>query len=428
MSWAAVTTLTTAPASAQSGALGIYESPAETAQASQPKRRHSAGEKSKHAVQSEPAKLPTNGQMQLVISIAKQRVAVFNDGKQIAEAPVSTGQAGHLTPLGVFAVISKARYHASNIYSGAPMPYMHRITWSGIALHEGVLPGYPASHGCIRMPGHFVSKLFAASKLGMRVVITRDPAAPVEFASDRLFVPRKAEDLPMAINTTPDVQRLVEIAAAQAGLMMENADAKPAGVQIAEAKPAEITGSVVEPAAPQAIVKLPGNMSDRVPAAAMPAIAKPIAEMPKRKGAVQVFVSRKEGKMYVRQGFAPLFDAPVKIAEPDKPWGTHIFTAMEIDNGKVRWTALTIPSGYAGKADDHRGRKVSPKEIARQEKRASDLANAPAPAVALERFELPKDAVERIEALLAPGSSLIVSDNALSDETGTDTDFIVATQ
>jgi hypothetical protein len=139
--------------------------------------------------------------------------------------------------------------------------------------------------------------------------------------------------------------------------------------------------------------------------------------------------------MYVRQGFAPLFDAPIKIANPDQPWGTHVFTVMDIKDGAARWTSLTIPSGFAakdakaknGKNEDYRGRKLSQKEIERREKREQDLANAPAADVALERFELPQDAVERIAPLLAAGSSLIVSDNGLSDETGRDTDFIVAT-
>src|SRR5262249_17209506 len=90
-------------------------------------------------------------QMPLIInvSIARQRVTVYDANGLFAEAPVSTGMPGHPTPMGVFSVIQKDRYHHSNIYSGAPMPFMQRITWGGVALHAGVLPGYPASHGCI---------------------------------------------------------------------------------------------------------------------------------------------------------------------------------------------------------------------------------------------------------------------------------------
>lgn len=323
------------------------------------------------------------GPLQVVVSIAKQRAAVFSKGVRIAEAPISTGVPDHPTPMGIFSVISKSRYHKSNIYSGAPMPYMHRITWSGIALHQGPLPGFPASHGCIRLPEAFASKLWGISKLGTRVVVTRDEAAPVTIDHARLFVPKKPEEIPAS------AAALTPVAAVT-------------------------TGAAVEPAPPADIVKLPDA-------------AKLKAELPQRKVPVEVFVSRKEAKLYVRQGFAPLFDAAVTIAKPDKPWGTHVFTVTEVKDDKARWTALTIPSGYAKRPDRH-DRKLSAKEAERREKRAADLANAPTAAQALERFDLPKDAVDRISELLAPGSALIVSDNALSDETGLETGFIVATQ
>ncbi len=328
------------------------------------------------------------GPLHIIASIAKQRVTVFMNGVRIAEAPISTGVPGHPTPMGIFAVISKARHHRSNIYSGAPMPYMHRITWSGIALHQGPLPGYPASHGCIRLPESFASKLWAITKLGARVIVTRDEAAPVAFESPRLFVPKKPAEKPATEAAAP------------------------------EPVVAMVTGSIADSAAPVTdIVKLPEP-------------SQPVTEAPKeaakRKGPVQVFVSRKEAKLYVRQGFAPLFEAPVTVADPDQPWGTHIFTVMDIKDDKASWTALTVPSGYADPQERH-GRKLSAKQIERLQKRAADLANAPAAAQALERFELSKEAVERISELLAVGSALIVSDNALSDETGLETDFIVAT-
>src|SRR5262249_28198928 len=95
---------------------------------------------------------------------------------------------------GIFSVIGKERFHRSNLYSNAPMPWMQRITWSGVAMHEGVLPGYPASHGCIRLPGSFAQYLFATTKMGVRVVITRDETAPFEFAHAKLFAPRPKSD------------------------------------------------------------------------------------------------------------------------------------------------------------------------------------------------------------------------------------------
>ena len=100
------------------------------------------------------------GPLQIIISIADQQLSLYDNGAPIARSSVSTGVQGHPTPLGVFSVISKERWHRSNIYSGAPMPYMQRITWSGIALHAGVVPGHPASHGCIRLTNDFAIRLW----------------------------------------------------------------------------------------------------------------------------------------------------------------------------------------------------------------------------------------------------------------------------
>ena len=124
-------------------------------------------------------------QMPLVIavSIGSQRVKLYDANGLFAEAPVSTGMPGHPTPMGVFSVIEKDRYHHSNIYSGAPMPFMQRITWGGVAMHAGVLPGYPASHGCIRMPNEFAIKMWGWTKMGARVFVTPgDIPAPAPFS------------------------------------------------------------------------------------------------------------------------------------------------------------------------------------------------------------------------------------------------------
>jgi lipoprotein-anchoring transpeptidase ErfK/SrfK len=124
-------------------------------------------------------------QMPLVIavSIGSQRVKIYDANGLFAEAPVSTGMPGHPTPQGVFSVIEKDRYHHSNIYSGAPMPFMQRITWGGVAMHAGVLPGYPASHGCIRMPMDFATKMWGWTKMGARVFVTPgEVPAPTAFS------------------------------------------------------------------------------------------------------------------------------------------------------------------------------------------------------------------------------------------------------
>ncbi len=132
---------------------------------------------------------PSPGPLIAVVSLAHQRISVYGREGLLAQSAVSTGQPGHRTPTGVFSVLQKNRYHQSNIYSGAPMPYMQRITWSGIALHAGVVPGYPASHGCIRLPSHFAVELWGMTKPGARVIVAPDDTAAVQIASPRLPLP-----------------------------------------------------------------------------------------------------------------------------------------------------------------------------------------------------------------------------------------------
>ena len=124
-----------------------------------------------------------------VVSLGSQRVTIYDAEGKILRAPVSTGQTGYETPAGIYAILEKNREHYSNLYDDASMPFMQRITWTGIALHAGVLPGRPASHGCIRMPYGFAEQLFDLTKIGMRVVIVRDDMTPVEFAHPALFKP-----------------------------------------------------------------------------------------------------------------------------------------------------------------------------------------------------------------------------------------------
>lgn len=118
------------------------------------------------------------GPVTIIISLATQRAYAYRNGAPIGVSTVSTGAPGHETPTGVFVILQKAVKHRSNKYSAAPMPFMQRLTWDGIAMHAGRLPGYPASHGCIRLPAGFAQRLFGITKLGLTVVITDDPLAP----------------------------------------------------------------------------------------------------------------------------------------------------------------------------------------------------------------------------------------------------------
>jgi lipoprotein-anchoring transpeptidase ErfK/SrfK len=178
---------------------GIYGSPEQPQRPRQPQRARRAPKKQEIKVK----ETTVHPQLPLVISVSigSQRVKVYDANGLFAEAPVSTGMPGHPTPQGVFSVIEKDRYHHSNIYSGAPMPFMQRITWGGVALHAGVLPGYPASHGCIRMPSDFATKMWGWTKMGARVFVTpSDLPAPAAFSHPFLAAYKVA---PQPVATEP---------------------------------------------------------------------------------------------------------------------------------------------------------------------------------------------------------------------------------
>lgn len=114
------------------------------------------------------------GPVLVVISLPEQQAYVYRNGVLIGRTTISSGRAGHRTPTGVFTVLEKQRRHFSNIYKGAPMPFMERLTWGGIALHGGKLPGYPDSHGCIRLPKEFSQLLFGVTRVGTTVVVANE--------------------------------------------------------------------------------------------------------------------------------------------------------------------------------------------------------------------------------------------------------------
>ena len=152
---------------------------------------------------------------------------------------------GHSTPMGVFSVIQKHKMHRSNIYSDAPMPYMQRITWSGVAMHAGVLPGYPASHGCIRMPMAFAVKMWNWTRMGARVIVTPGPITPASF-SHPLLVAQKVVPQPLIANDpATDAPAVKSDKGADAGHAT-----KPANSGIANSEPSLDLRSTVGHAAP----------------------------------------------------------------------------------------------------------------------------------------------------------------------------------
>jgi L,D-transpeptidase-like protein len=401
------------------------------------------------------------GPLQIVISIDQQKLHLYSDGAEVADTSVATGVREHPTPSGIFSIIQKSRYHRSNIYSDAPMPYMQRITWSGVALHEGRNLGHPASHGCVRLSEDFAVRLWALTRTGARVIIARPELKPAPFADARLFVhaDKPAPPAAGAAGATKPVQtaqtaeegKVTDAAtertagnAAHPLAAADGADAKssaptkaddpPPAVADTDARDNNTSGNNAADAASanQPPPALPSAPTEPATASANPAdqpLSTPIelARLPS-KAAIAVFISRKTKKIYVRQDFAPLFKAPVVIEDPERPLGTHVFTALEYqdDHATFRWNVVSLPGEPSKPA-----RTADIDERNANGKRRNERANAAAypppqtPEQALARITIPQDAIDQIAPLMTPGSSLIISDQGLGDETGEGTDFIV---
>jgi lipoprotein-anchoring transpeptidase ErfK/SrfK len=450
------------------------------------------------------------GPLVIAISIERQSLRVFDANGLFAETPVSTGMRGHSTPMGVFSIIQKNKWHRSNIYSGAPMPYMQRITWSGIALHAGALPGYPASHGCIRMPMAFATKIWGWTRMGARVIIAPGEISPAEI-SHPLLAAQKPALVPVAAAAPQDVQASPKADKASAdakpqdlGLRPSAADrtktqdktqtadasnamTKPAPATVmSDATPTKVETAVkaAEPeimtrrdldAAIAKVVELPtpevksAETVAEAPAKPEPAkteapkaeiakadVAPVAASVPdakkdetrpadaakaemstaspapaadatlKRSGQIAVLVSGKDGKLYVRQNFAPLFETPIAIKPSDRPLGTHIFTArIDKDDAKAfHWTAVSLPAvPHRADEDDNVSRR-------RKSTGAVEVKTRPLPnsaAEALDRLTIPADAMAQITEALASGGSIVVSDQGIAagGETGQGTEFVV---
>lgn len=398
-----------------------------------------------------------------IVSLQNQRITVYDANGWIFRAPVSSGQKGRETPAGIFSVIQKDADHHSNLYDDAFMPHMQRLTWSGIALHGGPLPGYAASHGCVRMPFDFAARLFDVTELGLRVIVAPTDVAPVEIAHPVLFPPkpgagalaaalaaeaneaaRKADQARLAAGTAfrESVQvmapvrraefqkRRTEAQLADAEAALGSAISVEAKEQAESAK-AQAVARIAEFEAQLTVAKaelrpkLDAVTATREAAAAAETARATAAEaarlVARDLAPVSVLISRKTQRLYVRQGFEPILEVPVTIQDPDRPIGTHIFTAMERTNGEnnLRWSVVSLDGGRS------QGGVFEPQGRARaKHDRDAEPAGAGNATSALDRIVIPRDVLDRI-AGIAPRSSLIITDEALSSETSKGTDFVV---
>jgi hypothetical protein len=376
-----------------------------------------------------------------IVSIRSQHVTIYDAEGWILHAPVSSGTTGRETPAGVFSVVQKDKDHHSNLYDDAWMPNMLRITWSGIALHGGPLPGYAASHGCVRMPYDFAEKLFDKVPIGMRVIIAPNDAEPVEFSSPTLFMPKseaiaaapaRAETLSREAREATKMALEAKSAAAAAAReaaplaaalrklkgLKTDADTALAHAEkvlaVAKTDQAKTRAEELMQKAAARVAELQSqfdvveaNAKSKLDAAAAAQDAAKAAEAGQADAAkaareaklvlepVSVFISRTTQRLYVRRGFEATLEAPITIRDQDKPIGTHVFTAVARTDRGLRWTAVTIDSG--------------------------DDAQA-----ALDRISIPQDVLDRIAPTALPRSSLIISDEPLNRETNYRTEFVVA--
>ena len=398
---------------------------------------------------------PAADPIMAIVSIKSQQVTFYDADGWILRAPVSTGTTGRETPAGVFAVLEKNKEHHSSLYDDASMPNMLRITWNGIALHGGPLPGYAASHGCIRMPFDFAAKVFDKAPMGMRVIISPIDSEPVAFSDPALFVPkqdvidaapalaaaaahdaddaakaaaaakaavapakRAAAAAPAAVRNLTSLKARADAELAHAEKVLAAANANPkmtdqakAAAQDAQQKAAakaQALGAQLDAA--KADLKAKQDAAAAAVAAAKATEAKraetaSAATAAKLAGSpVSIYISRATQKLYVRRAThkkwsdgGELYDFsqefPVTIKDPDKPIGTHIFTAVARDGGGLRWTEVSIDNGDNAKD-------------------------------ALDRITFPEAVLDKIAPTAVPLSSIIISDEPLSSETNYRTEFV----
>ncbi|KIZ33574.1 MULTISPECIES: L,D-transpeptidase [Rhodopseudomonas] len=406
--------------------------------------------KSHHAPVAATAPREAGEPIMAIVSIKAQKVTIYDADGWIRRAPVSTGTTGRETPAGVFAVVEKDKDHHSTMYDDAWMPNMQRITWNGVALHGGPLPGYAASHGCVRMPYKFAETLFDNTRIGMRVIVAPNDPEPVPFSHPALLVPN-----PEAIAAAPGkAAALVDTAAqaataaaeaktaakaaaraaaplkkslrqlertkARADAALKSADRALARATTDQAKAkaderqqkaaAKAAEAATELEAATADAQTTRAAAEAAKDAAKAAEAQKIATAKAASAAklalepVSIYISRATQKLYVRRNthkpwpdggevFDFSIEIPITIRDPERPIGTHIFTAMARNDTGLRWSAVTIDAGDDAKS-------------------------------ALDRITMPQQILDTIAPTALPRSSIIISDEPLSAETNYRTEFV----
>lgn len=399
--------------------------------------------------------------LKIVVSLEKQHMYVYRGTEKIFDSRVSTGKRGYSTPAGIYSILEKRRWHRSNIYSGAPMPFMQRLTWSGIALHaSGHVPGYPASHGCIRLPRGSASALFKKTNVGGHVIVTRGETTPRPIVHGKLLQPQ-----PLNLVTMDARKALKKRLAYEEGEIVSIALPEPADLGRKYAALSRPDDEVMSDAttAPEPMSARDGALlmadlehdmhrlesyiarseepirvliTKRLGRERIRDVQMLLGELGYEPGPIDGFMGRRTGgaiqayqedkglketgafseelrdrlfrdargepaptgHLYVRQGFKQVFDAPVTLENPDEPLGTHVYFAGRFTptDKQTQWLGLTM-----------------------EEAPGVDAVTV------LERISIPEILRGRLQRMLTPGSSMIVSDAGLGRETGRGTDFVV---
>lgn len=379
--------------------------------------------------------------LQIFVSKDSQSLVVYDGDQVVTTSNVSTGKMGHTTPSGIFSIIEKKKMHHSNLYDDAPMPWMQRITWSGVALHESKhVPNYPASHGCVRLPRAFAIELFSMTKRGFHVVISDREVAPRAVVDADLFMPRFAQpegellsDAQLRPTVTGD--KAVEVAmnetlpklGAEAVAALPKAEPS---VKILISRATERQKMADAQAMLARLGYYEGPLDGAIGTQSRDAIKayqeihgqKPTGVMDEAfLVSIHKVMNRKPltGWLSARRNFKPVFDMPVDIAEPEVALGTHFFTASHVNpaQNKADWYVASLDNYLSEKTMKRLGITV-----------AADATAPDAAENAFKRITIAADTRAKLEMMLGAGSSLTITDTGAESETGEGTDFITITK
>ncbi len=421
-----------------------------------------------------PARRTNDGPIQLVVSLGKQRLTVYRNGEAVGTTRISSGQNGFETPQGIFSIIQKRRRHYSNIYRGAPMPFMQRLTWSGIALHQGHVPRYRASHGCIRLPSAFARSLFGFTQKRTHVIVTGGDPKPQLIAHPALFQPTPADPRPdPSANDTADANTRSVRYAFNTATSTATATKTDAGTPRRQTAATAVTGNPLFDAdaaemdahrrlmratksqSPLRILITRRSERDKLrqaqnllqgfgydPGPADGLVGKQsvlaikafqsdegltVTGYPNRQFYDALYrkagiVDTNPAFVYVRQDADDIYAAAIALKHPEQPLGAHLFLVTDFKpiTGEAGWNATSLKTSARFLKRFVKGNNNAGEE-------ASHLS-PPSVGRALDRIEVPAHVRQRIEDLLTPGSSMIISDGGHTRETGQDTDFIVLTR